>query len=253
MKTNILLIGLIIVIVAFSGCVEPPFSCPTDAKVCPDDSTVGRDSTNNCEFHPCPEISSDYYSNLTIDILIPKEQYEVGESFSGEYAMVYDGTPFKGIVVYRESREGFEEHSFYFTRGLVKNIDFENGKTNFLKVALTAFNNNESFYEEGTYIYTMSVYDCPTVELESGKPCGEVTKDDILSITPLKSKSKSVVVSGGQSPSECKIDDDCPQLCEGCDDGKQICMFPAELCSDCFMDSMCIKGYKCIDYICVPE
>jgi len=28
--------------------------CTTDAKQCPDGSSVGRDSNNNCEFHPCP-------------------------------------------------------------------------------------------------------------------------------------------------------------------------------------------------------
>ncbi len=28
--------------------------CTQDAKLCPDGSSVGRDSYNNCEFKPCP-------------------------------------------------------------------------------------------------------------------------------------------------------------------------------------------------------
>ena len=32
-----------------------PVHCTADAKKCPDGSSVGRDSNNNCEFHPCPD------------------------------------------------------------------------------------------------------------------------------------------------------------------------------------------------------
>ncbi len=53
MKTAILLVGLIAVIVAFSGCNQP-VSCTAEAKVCPDGSTVGRNAALNCEFDPCP-------------------------------------------------------------------------------------------------------------------------------------------------------------------------------------------------------
>ena len=36
-------------------CVDAPIECPEDAKVCPDGSTVIRNSNLNCEFNPCPE------------------------------------------------------------------------------------------------------------------------------------------------------------------------------------------------------
>ena len=34
---------------------EAPVHCTADAKQCQDGSFVGRDSNNNCEFHPCPD------------------------------------------------------------------------------------------------------------------------------------------------------------------------------------------------------
>eukprot|EP01060_Flectonema_neradi_P020895 TRINITY_DN283_c0_g1_i1.p1 TRINITY_DN283_c0_g1~~TRINITY_DN283_c0_g1_i1.p1 ORF type:complete len:280 (+),score=28.99 TRINITY_DN283_c0_g1_i1:55-894(+) len=36
--------------------VAKSIPCPEDAKVCPGGTVVGRDSSNNCEFFPCPSV-----------------------------------------------------------------------------------------------------------------------------------------------------------------------------------------------------
>jgi eight-cysteine-cluster-containing protein len=54
-KSAVLLTALLFLAAALSGCIEPT-SCITDAKVCPDGSTVGRNPALNCEFDPCPAV-----------------------------------------------------------------------------------------------------------------------------------------------------------------------------------------------------
>ncbi len=50
---KIILIGLLMLIILVSGCVEEQKGCTLEAKICPDGSTVGRVGPN-CEFDPCP-------------------------------------------------------------------------------------------------------------------------------------------------------------------------------------------------------
>jgi len=49
---KLIFIGLIIGIVLISGC-----GCTEEAKICPDGSSVGRNSMKFCRFDPCPEIN----------------------------------------------------------------------------------------------------------------------------------------------------------------------------------------------------
>jgi len=198
-------------------------------------------------------------TSLELDITIPTT-HSIGEPFEGEYYMKYDGTPFTGIVLYGKSREGFEEEYFSSIYGVISDVDFDNPqKTRYLKVALKAFKLNENgyvssvdyFYDEGVYTYSISVYDCSTIVEELNKACDDVETDELLDVQPLKSKSKSVIVSGGQSPSECQTNMDCTETCEGCTEGKQICELSSEICVDCFADTQCIEGHECENNKCV--
>lgn len=57
MKSSVLLIGLLVIVIALSGCTEPPpTACTMEAKVCPDGTAVGRNPALNCEFDPCPSV-----------------------------------------------------------------------------------------------------------------------------------------------------------------------------------------------------
>jgi len=198
-------------------------------------------------------------SLLSLDIVIPKSTYEVGEKLGGEYYMKYNGPSFEGVVLYINSKTNFEKKYFSKTRGMIRDIDFSNPeKTGMLKVALQAFRYNEngysccldSFVEEGIYNFEMVVYDCSTIEKELGKACKDAEENELLNVQKLKSKSKSVVVSGG-SIVGCKTSDDCTKICEGCKKGKQVCEQGKGACMDCFMDLQCNEGYKCEENQCI--
>lgn len=205
---------------------------------------------------------------LELGISLSKDSYEMGELVEGEYLMKYDGEPFRGIVLTTYEREEIGEvQCGIILRNMVEDIDFSANKINYLRSKFTAFKLDELgnfdttdyFYEEGTYKYGIHVYDCSYVEEELNKEdCGGELRDFVgcdalLSILSVKSTFKSVVVEGGENPSECETSDDCTELCDGCEDGTQRCEQSSEVCIDCFMDSQCKSGYKCEDNTCISE
>ncbi|MFQ5974924.1 MAG: hypothetical protein ACE5J5_01220, partial [Candidatus Hydrothermarchaeales archaeon] len=57
MREGIILIGIILVVLISSGCIQEtqkPIACTEDARVCPDGSSVVR-IPPACEFAPCPK------------------------------------------------------------------------------------------------------------------------------------------------------------------------------------------------------
>ena len=206
---------------------------------------------------------SDYTLKLGINLL--KDSYEVGETVEGNFSMSYNGESFEGIVLYTYSRADCPEE--YYTRiiGTISTGSFDDGTLSILRASLQAFKltkvgsycsyvaGTDYFYEEDSYGYRISVYNCSTVENELGKDCSDVESSEVAGLTPMKSEFKSVVVEGGSYPSECKLNSDCTELCEGCEIGKQICRMPSEVCSDCINYFDCKDGYKCENYECVLE
>ena len=129
--------------------------------------------------------------NLELDVIIPKDTYSVNETLEdAEYYMNltnYDGEPFKGIILYNRSREGSGE-MLSMTRGYIRAGDFNSNSL--MRVALTDY-----FDIEGIYTYSISMYDCLTIETELGKDCDDVDQNEIEdTIQPLGSKSKSITV-----------------------------------------------------------
>jgi hypothetical protein len=63
------------------GCTDKQIACTSDAKICPDGSAVGRDSSNGCEFFPCTE------EEMTIEIIEESEELsrEECEAEGGEW------------------------------------------------------------------------------------------------------------------------------------------------------------------------
>ena len=63
MKFTPLFITLVLAL-GILGCTQDaPSACTTEAKLCPDGSAVGRNSSNGCEFDPCP--SYEYCNAMT--------------------------------------------------------------------------------------------------------------------------------------------------------------------------------------------
>jgi hypothetical protein len=85
------------------------------------------------------------------------------------------------------------------------------------------------------------------------KACRNVEPDELSAVSPLKTKSVTITVSGGETVSECKTSADCTETCEGCREGKQICEQAKEICMECFTDFQCKEGYKCEENKCVKE
>lgn len=195
---------------------------------------------------------------IILDIILPKESYEVDEEIDGDYYLKYQGEPFKGAVICCDS------NGCFMSTGMIDDIDFNKpDKTNYLKTALT-----DTFYYEGTYDYSIYIYDCRDIENElDSDDCGGSVIDNfnlieeiLEKVTPLKSKSKSIVVTGENEEyePECSNNDDCTQTCTNCDDGTYVCVFSSnpsinQKCVECVTDFGCVDGYECENNTCVVE
>ena len=142
-------------------------------------------------------------TKLELDIRMP-ESIKVGEVLKGEYLMKYNGEPFKGIVLYSYSREGFEDKTAYGkTAGLIKTGDFDSFPSA-LRMGLIAFRMDEtgfiaggdSFEDPGEYTFTMSVFKCSDIGLDEEECSARTPEEFILNFEPLNSVSKTITVVG---------------------------------------------------------
>ena len=197
-------------------------------------------------------------NDITLDIILPKNSYEVDEEVSGDYYLKYQGEPFKGAIIYCDN-SGCSK-----TTGMIDDIDFNNpDKTNALKVALT-----DTFYSADTYDYSIYIYNCQDIDDEfNTDDCGKGgwpptidIKDIVSAVTPLKSKSKTITVTGvnEEYTPECTNNNDCAQTCTNCDDGTYVCAYSSnpsinQKCVECITDFSCVDGYACENNVCVIE
>ncbi len=86
------------------------------------------------------------------------------------------------------------------------------------------------------------------IALENGK-----VRLFLKKIEESSSVEKSVIIQGGESPSECEWSSNCTEICEGCKEETQMCEQSSEICIDCIGDFNCIDGYECENNICVIE
>jgi hypothetical protein len=79
-----LTILLIILSITLVGCQKDEVFCTEEAKICSDGSYVSRDSTNNCEFTPCPK------TNFTKKVV----SYDVNEYKTVIFQCISGSTPY---------------------------------------------------------------------------------------------------------------------------------------------------------------
>jgi len=168
------------------------------------DLMIGKIQTNYSAQPSTSEISPVAPQNylLELDIRIPKDIYKVGESLEGsEYYLKYTGQAFKGMILYTESRNSINSTSF--VRGTIKGGDFDNPETlPGLKVSMYSLDsqgNINPFFYPGIYTYTISVYDCKSIEdtlitQNCGKDVQHIAKKVFDEVIPLKTKSKTITV-----------------------------------------------------------
>ncbi len=246
---SILILIIIIGVVAFlliNSVIEKSDSEDTDLGTNNGDTTGTEDTTTGIN----PE-------EIILDILLPKDTYEINEEVIGDYYLKYQGEPFEGAIIYC-SASGVQGCAK--TVGMLDDIDFSDPeKTNFLKVALSG-----GHHEEGSYTYSIYVYDCRDInEAFNRDDCGgRITsiEDIITNVFPLKTKLKTIVVVAGDEvyTPECTTNDDCTQTCTNCDGGTYVCASSSNIsidqtCVECITNFGCVDGYECDNHICVVE
>jgi hypothetical protein len=196
--------------------------------------------------------------DIILDIILPKLSYEIDEEVNGDYYLKYQGVPFKGAVI------SCDHSGCSKAVGMIDDIDFNDpAKINYLKSAL-----KDTFYYNGTYTYSIYLYDCKDIEAGLNVDgCGGSIQDNsniinniLEGVTPLKSKSKSIIVTGENEEyePECTNNDDCTQTCTNCDDGSYVCAYSSDplinkKCVECINYFSCKDGYGCVDNICIVE
>lgn len=224
-------------------------------RTCTDTNSCGTNKNKPSITQSCTYIEESVINpnDITLDIIIPKNSYEINEEVSGDYHLKYQGEAFEGAIIYCDS-DGCSK-----TTGMINDIDFNNpDKTNALKVALT-----DTFYYTGTYDYSIYVYNCQNIDDEFNTDnCGKtIDINNIVSaVTPLKSKSKTITVTGVNEEDipDCTNNNDCTQGCTNCDAGTYVCAYSSnplinQKCVECINDFSCKDGYKCVDNVCVVE
>jgi len=260
-----MILGAVIVLGLFlSGYTSDPSNPSSLASItrAPINSTTSA-SNVTVNATPAQESSLSSVSDLTLDIRVTKTTYSVGENFTGEYYMRYNGTPFYGIVLYCMSYppvSGFNS-TCRMARGIIGDVDFDNPrKRNNLGALMQAEyyrNGNSYFIDNGTYAYSISVYDCASVDMQlNTSGCGGTLADessarllDLQRFGPITTRSITVI---GHRRSECSTNLDCAP-CSGCVTGMQTCLNDdlGASCVDCFMGSMCASGHRCEQNKCI--
>jgi len=186
------------------------------------DLMIGKVQTSRSTANSLNNISLSAPSSylLEVDVRIPKEVYKVGESLEGaEYFLKYEGEPFKGRILYTESRfypaghmypDNRTENLYFSTSGTIKTGDFDNKTLPGLKVSMYTVSSNgipNPFTSAGKYTYTISVYDCASINNVLGRvDCGHASSQNFkewkelaskiyYEVASLKSKSKNVTVT----------------------------------------------------------
>lgn len=166
-------------------------------------------------------------NGIELSMNIPQET-KVAENFQGSYLFRYGGYPFDGIILLTESREGISNKKYEIRSGdTSSSVSLDNpDKVADRVIQIKAFELNsqgvyrssmDSFSEAGIYTYSISVYDCVTIEKTLGKNNCKFSLEDaesgkIDNIEPLKSLSKSVTVikiSEVSKEKDCGTDEKC--------------------------------------------
>ena len=172
-------------------------------------------------------------NGLEVDIEFPKNAYEFDETLDGKYYLKYEGESFKGILSASLLKEGFTEKSF---SGMTKTT---------IKAQPRAMVSKMIFFDEkaveckGKYTYTLSVYDCASIDntLDT-QDCGG-SWDNKLQET-IENKVKPMATSSETISVICK-------------DGKEDCK-PVNYVWTCnkFVEK-CKEGFHCLDYNCIKD
>ena len=143
-----------------------------------------------------------------------KDSFKLGEDVDVEYSISYSGEPMDMVQLVVGSREGYDEK-------IQSKLRFETAKGQSIDViALSPFSIEENGYslednfkEEGTYVYTVSIFDCSKVPTTEEESCFEKISKN-TDVEPIASASKSIEIISAEGTTEedsdnCGIDEEC--------------------------------------------
>ncbi len=201
---------------------------------------VKEDNTSNTT----GQTNNSSTNNLTVAVRIPKNVYRVSESLAGsDYYLKYVGVPFQGLILYGTSREGLAKTPYSSTRGTIQTGDFDNPETiPYMKVSLYSvkYDGTPNIFDcDGMYKYTISVYDCASVNKILGTSnCGEGdtpsqsrNEEIVAKVPPLKTATKNISVV--------------------CEEGTSSCC--SNEAYNCSKDKDCLSGYGCQSGKCIKK
>ncbi|MEK7463142.1 MAG: hypothetical protein AAB621_02160 [Patescibacteria group bacterium] len=210
--------------------INQSVACTQEAKICPDGSSVGRTGPN-CEFAECLIVNvassteqtistSSIDQNISTSSLIlsinAKDTYKVNEYLTGAtYKLNYTGTSFDAVILYKQSLTvsgtvpgATMSYTAYDTDFRTINAGGFISDVTVLSPIQTNIEVNGQkgqivnvFSNEGKYMLTMSVYKCSDIASSGKCPSGNVSVDNILKQTPIKTVSKTITVAGKEEVS----------------------------------------------------
>ncbi len=222
-----------------------------------------------------PEHLKESFSIINVDLFTEKDIYRQGEPFNLNLNIDYDGESFKAAIIYVFYRDGFSKQLY---DGYIENLSaadinrsrFHAGYPG--EKAFRIYDGGHSyprdfFIDEGVYVISVYVYDCDEIAKE-GYDCnpGHVfpskfgmtddTPENLIkhNIDYLGSAEKQIIVEKGDI--ECSSNSDCKHKeCINCVLGHYRCLdiFEKPKCVECWANSCCKRGYRCLDYECIAD
>jgi len=147
-------------------------------------------------------------NKLQTKIILENDMLALNETLQGGYYdMTYTGVRFQGVVIYSHARDGLEPQHFHTIKGWFDNISFVEGRDNYMDVNINSFQQTKEEYKQGTftqagtYIYTMTVFDCRSIEnLVKEDKCGASDAKDLpleelfAKLTPISQDTAAIIV-----------------------------------------------------------
>lgn len=217
---------------------------------------------------------------LKIIFFTEKDTYELEDPFNLTLDIEYNEEPFKAAIIYDLYREKSNKHLYkkYIETISSKGLNHSEGHAGYPKMAFAISNKGSSssvrsFFEEGTYVFSIFVYQCSEISKE-GYFCKSGISETYLDmdkkklqeliekIQPFAYAEKRIIVKGGSV--ECKEDSDCANLkCDNCVIDHERCewVLPSTpRCLECRGEvifngqkTYCKEGFTCKGYKCVED
>ncbi|MBI2501513.1 MAG: hypothetical protein HYW02_08685 [Deltaproteobacteria bacterium] len=186
---------------------------------------------------------------LKLEIHIPKKEYRRGEPMEGGfYSVHYSDEPFVGVLMVSRAKKGIQTSGDQILKKVVGQGEIFESLSPFYLLSGGYLESDQPFFrEEGRYSFSLTLYDCATLEEKFKKDCDslEIRREELEVVRPLKAAKKDILVKGKIDSFQCGTAEDCTAACENCQTDKPLCDIEKGICVDCLLMSDCKDRFKC--------